>query len=555
MSTDLIAPESGDPRKLVGVVARQITPDMQRLLAALELAFPVHFEHVALLDRGRFAGVVEIDAASPSDMPGPVPRLVLCSGAPVAGAETPVCLSEDSSLARPLRKATISEETMAGTPSPALPSSARVLASVQGKPVWWQIGAARESLCVSAYPLAELREGETLRDHLRAGCFMTLLPLLHFIGRLLGDQSPTLPPLRASVVIDDPNLHWPSYGFLDYRKLVKHAAEHNYHVAFATVPLDGWLVNRRAASLIRGNPAALSLLMHGNDHIARELGRLNNRDAEPVIAQGLRRIATLERRSGISVDRVMAPPHGACSEAALRAMFSLGLEAACISRPYPWRESFPAPTPLAGWHPAEMVAGGLPVLLRYALSLPREDLVFRALLGQPLILYGHHQDFSDGLDLLAQAAGEVNRLGDVQWGSLGWIARGNYTTRIAGDTLHVGMHSRRVSIEVPAGVRTLRVQAPEPFDGPAWHELACADTVTAMRFRAGLGKSEVGPIEGPAKLELTLRADRPLDPTSVAARRFRAWPPLRRALVEGRDRMQPLLSGRSRSQAQSRKER
>jgi hypothetical protein len=117
------------------------------------------------------------------------------------------------------------------------------------------------------------------------------------------------------------------------------------------------------------------------------------------------------------------------------------------------------------------------------------------------------------------------------------------------------MHSRRISIEIPAGVRTLRVQAPEPFDGPAWHQLAHANTTTAVRFRAGLGESEVGPIEGPTKLELSLRADRPLDPSSVPARRFKAWPPLRRALVEGRDRMQPLLSARSRSQAQSHKER
>ena len=137
-------------------------------------------------------------------------------------------------------------------------------------------------------------------------------------------------------------------------------------------------------------------------------------------------MVSLERRTGLAVNRVMAPPHGACSEPALRAMFRLGMEAACVSRPYPWRDGLAPPTPLAGWRPAEMVAGGLPVLPRYFLGLPRDDLAFRALLGQPLILYGHHGDFAGGLDLLEQATRDINDLGDVEWGPLGRIARGNY---------------------------------------------------------------------------------------------------------------------------------
>src|SRR6202021_198022 len=104
--------------------------------------------------------------------------------------------------------------------------------------------------------------------------------------------------------------------------------------------------------------------------------------------------------------RVVAAPHGVCAEGGLRAMFRTGFQAACISRPYPWRDGLPALSPLAGWHPAELVAGGLPAAPRQALSAPREDLVFRALLGQALILHGHHGDFADGLEPLAQAAAD-----------------------------------------------------------------------------------------------------------------------------------------------------
>ena len=44
---------------------------------------------------------------------------------------------------------------------------------------------------------------------------------------------------------------------------------------------------------------------------------------------------------------------------------------------------------------------------------------FRAFLGQPLVLYAHHTDLRDGLDLLADRADEVRALGVNSWRSLG----------------------------------------------------------------------------------------------------------------------------------------
>ena len=128
----------------------------------------------------------------------------------------------------------------------------------------------------SAYALEELASGQTLRDHLREGRFMGLVPLLHFLEEVCGEAAWTRPPLRACFVIDDPNLHWTSYGFIDYAELASHAARHGYHVALAMVPLDGALVSRRAAQLFKSSAGRLSLLVHGNDHVARELGRLSS---------------------------------------------------------------------------------------------------------------------------------------------------------------------------------------------------------------------------------------------------------------------------------------
>jgi hypothetical protein len=533
--------------KRIAVIAPWAAPGLEPLLASLQRVFPVRFERADATDMGSVDAALVLDPVRLADAPAGIPRLVLATGATSVAhsAPAPVALEDDERLPRPLRGRAIAEEAVGAELPHPQPAASQVLASVGRRPVWWRDAETPQTLSFSVYPLARPGPGEALREHLRAGRFMALLPLVQFLGEVLGAQGWTLPPLRASFVIDDPNLHWPSYGFLAYRELVAHATRHGYHVGFATVPLDGWLVNRRAAALVREHPAALSLLMHGNDHVARELGRLRtDGEAEPVLAQALRRIALLERRSGIAVQRVMAPPHGACSEAALRAMFRLGIEAACISRPYPWRDGLAAPTPLAGWHPAELVAGGLPVLPRYPLGHPREDLALRALLGQPLILYGHHGDFAQGLDLFAQAADAVNGLGDVHWGPLDWIARGNYATRRAGGVLCVGMYARRIELEVPAGVHTLCVHAQEPLGGPAWHRVLVGGAAADMAFGDDAGVCAPQPVEAPSRVEVTLAADSPLDPGSLAARGVRLWPRVRRVLVEGRDRARPLLSGR-----------
>jgi len=545
-----------EPRKRVGVIASsgdaRLQAGHERTLAALESVFPVRFV-AADPAEPELDGVLVLGAGDPAGVPDGCPRLVLAldarqPGSRVGVAAAPgtsrsVVLAQDASLARPLRGRALPDSCLAGELEP--PGAAgRVLARVDGGPVWQTLGEDSSVSAASSYPLARLDEGEALRDHLRAGRFMQLLPLVHFLGHVLGPTGWSLPPLRASFVIDDPNLHWPSYGFINYPELVAHAVRHSYHVGLATVPLDGWRADRRVTSLLSQNASVLSLSMHGNDHVSRELGRLNTDDAAlPSIAQALRRVASLERRSGLSVDRVMAPPHGSCSEASLRAMFTLGMDAACNSRPYPWRNGLPAPTPLADWYPAELVAGGLPVLPRHPLNAPREDLALRAMLGQPIILYGHHGDFADGLELLAQATRDVNSLGDARWCSLGAIARTSYATRVVADTLLVRMHSRRIALEVPAGVRALRVLVHAPSAEPGGHAVTHDGGRLELAFDGRCGISQALSVEAPCRIGLTLAADRALTPGEVRSPSVRLWPLLRRALVEGRDRVQALVGG------------
>ncbi|HWE34137.1 MAG TPA: glycosyltransferase [Solirubrobacteraceae bacterium] len=378
---------------------------------------------------------------------------------------------------------------------------------------------------VSSYPLPHLRPGETLRDHFRPGRFMALLQLLMLIGL-------PEPRLRACVILDDPNLHWPSYGRVDYRRLCERARSGGYHVALATVPRDAWLVNRRAAAIVRDRH--LSLLVHGNDHTSHELGRLSDRpEAERAMAQALRRIAALEHRARVAVDRVMAPPHERCSEEALGAMLAVGFEAACIGRPQPWRDSEPPVSPLLGWRPAEFVAGGLPVIPRHSLHRARDELVFRALLGQPLVLYGHHAD----TELLDDSVAYVNGLGDVEWGSIGSIARSNYTAARDGEMLVVEGSSRRLTVEVPDGVRSIRFATAPLLESPRWAGLRVAGRLVPLGADNDRVISEPVEVGAARRVELELVPSRQLDPRRVRSPRPRAWPLVRRLLSESRDRV------------------
>ena len=115
---------------------------------------------------------------------------------------------------------------------------------------------------------------------------------------------------------------------------------------------------------------------------------------------------------------------------------------------------------LADWHPAEFVAGGLPTISRHHLRAPRDDLPFRAFLGQPLVLYLHHDDLRGGLDVLAEASRDVEMCGAARWMPVGDLAEMQFTMTVEGDTAFVRLFARRARFAMPEGVTTLVVELP-----------------------------------------------------------------------------------------------
>jgi hypothetical protein len=340
--------------------------------------------------------------------------------------------------------------------------SEEILATADGNPVWTtaSVDGLRHDTCWVTDTW--IQHGECVFHHLNSSRFMNLLPVLEWMRSVSDYHQWQQPSLRACFMFDDPNLHRRRYGFVDYAQLAAEGRRHHYHSSFATVPLDGYYVNRAAARIILENRETLSFLMHGNNHTYRELAARGHPGRQlALMRQAVLRTWQLERKSGVTVSNVMAPPHGVCSGEMMAAMAGAGLEAVCVSHGSVWTGNPDADWTISlGSLPAVNVAG-LPVIPRFGLDRkPENGVLLAAYLGQAIILVGHHWDLADGLDILSSAARFINGLGAVTWCDMATIARNNYRFRIQGAVMHVQTFSRVTTVNVPDGISQLELEVP-----------------------------------------------------------------------------------------------
>jgi hypothetical protein len=530
-------------RSVVGVFPASAHAGCRRLLTALEEAFPVRFEGRGEGQWGDLDALLQLGAGDQAEAAAAlgVPALHLLAPEPSQPGELSVQdLTSDVKLDRALRGTELPDDRLGAALTAAGDAviAGGVLASCRGVPTWTSRGRLQRALLVPC----ELGHEEALRERLRDGRSAALLPLAHFLRELTAAEAWQLPAPRAAFLFDDPNLHWPSYGFVKLPALAEHARDHGYHAALATVPLDGWFTHPAARRALRGSDGAVSLLVHGNDHYGGELGRpRTSSEALAMAAQAQRRVGSFEARTGVAIDRVMVPPHEQCSQATVAGLRRCGFEALTVTQPFPWlgdgrRGWLAGPEgtgPLVGWRPADL-ADGLPVLLRHPLAgRSSPELRLRAFLGQPLVLYGHQADLLEGLDVLTSAVADIERAGPTRWCSLGEIAAASFETRRRGEDLEVRLLSRSARVEIPLETSRLRV---EPFPGTTGEYEALLVNGATQRF------SEPIDVDPGTKVEVALRASDAVDVNSVPAPRLRPLAVPRRILSEGRDRLQPLVS-------------
>ena len=300
-----------------------------------------------------------------------------------------------------------------------------VLAGSRSGAVWTRSRGGRVEHRVRA-PLLELAPDAVLRDGIFGRGGLAVVALVQFLRELSRTGAFRPAPLRASIIFDDPNLRWRSYGFIDYRKVSSGTpTRHGYHAAMAMIPLDWWRPHRATAALFRRRSGS-SYRSSSTATTTSSVSCCGSRDglarAMALSAQALRRISRFEARYDLRVDRIMtAAPRNVLGVTWRARWVPSGSTPCARSIRCPWTETPPADRLLAGWDPAEF-AGPCAVIPRFPLSCSATEIALRAFLDQPLVLYGHHDDLAQGLDPLAEAAARVNRLGDVEWTSVGSIA-------------------------------------------------------------------------------------------------------------------------------------
>lgn len=421
-------------------------------------------------------------------------------------------------------------------------SNIKTLASKEGVPVWGIQEYNKLHHHFVSVPIPEMQPNVPSFAYFNGNCFFPILPLLLFLKSVNGDQYWEPPPQLATIMFDDPNLHAPVYGFINFSRMLEHAKLHKYHVSFATIPLDGWFVHRPTASLFRKNMEWLSLLIHGNDHISDELGRSLSTDRIAcVLRQALDRITKMEHKTGVRVARIMAPPHGACNEESLSMMAKLGLEAACISSGSLHYHNKNATWPLTiGFRTCDTIAG-LPVFSRFALSSNfHNNIIIAALLHQPIIARAHHQDISDGLNLLQDVSEFINSLGKVTWADMQSISRSQYARILKGDTLFIRMLSKRISVRIPEGIKKIHVEkrggnnASSEFPPLFWREFVEHPNWIPHKVEESI------PVRPGTVVEiLSTQVGSIINEIRVAKPRI--YPMVRRTLTETRDRILPVI--------------
>jgi hypothetical protein len=522
---------------VIGVFPRAEKKRRPRLFEALAEAFPVEFEG---REGGDVAGLDGCLFLGPPDQGAPttIPSLTYLD-ARHAEARSParVEIEQSATVEQPLRGRTLDDREALGPESVPVASGDELLASADRRPLWLARTQRGGRSYVAHLAPDELAGEESLRDLLVRGRFMSFLPLVHFLREVCGQRGWQRPPLRACFIIDDPNLHWPSYGAIRYGELAAEARRHGYHVTMAMVPLDGWYAHPTAVRIFRESARQLSLAIHGNDHVKRELARPRPDGYLPLGALALRRIAAFERRSGLAVGRVMVPPHDRCAQEALLPFARVGFDAITLG----FGHRSPSDL-LASWEASEF-REGLAVVKRRPFGSDIAEWGLMAYLGQPLVAYGHESDLRNGLAVLSEVKSAFDSLGGVDWMSLDAIALSNFATRRAGSELRLRPFSRRVRVAPDPGIESIVVELPPTHHASEQERVVVSrDGQTAeLAFGAGSSTAPIPVVPGRGPLEIRLVRTDAVRPEEVPCRNLRVSSYLRRALAESRDRASALL--------------
>ena len=308
------------------------------------------------------------------------------------------------------------------------------------------------------------------RPSIDGGRILEALPVLMFLRYACGERCWQSPGYFANLTIDDPWLREP-YGYLHFASLLTEMERANFHTTLAFIPWNYDRSQPGVISLFREHSDRFSISIHGNDHDHSEFGDPNSAlHREADIAQGLARMEAFTRLTGIKYDPVMVFPHAIASDAETLAILKKHNFLSTINQSnVPLAMPFPQNL-LFFLHSVTLDYANFPSINRAAAYVQTEsDFAIEMFLGNPILLYSHHDLFQKGTDSFNRLAETINKLEpSVQWTTLGAVSRHLYLTRLREDGEYdVLALCRSIELENPRDRAAIfYVHKPESFSFP-----------------------------------------------------------------------------------------
>lgn len=242
----------------------------------------------------------------------------------------------------------------------------------------------------------------------------------------------------ANLTIDDPWLT-EAYGYLDFAEFCGDD-NRNFHTTIAFIPWNFDRSEPGVVKLFKNNPDKLSLCLHGNNHDHYEFKKYNSgakgqrpsqalEIQETDIRQALARMEKHKELTGLDYDRVMIFPQGIAPEATLKLLKKYNFWATVNGGHIPLGAEKPD-DPIFAFKAVTLKYANFPSFRRYYPDETEFQVALDLFFGNPLLFYSHHDYFKKGIDAFDGRAAWVEQIQpDIQWRSLGYIARHYYLER------------------------------------------------------------------------------------------------------------------------------
>ena len=273
--------------------------------------------------------------------------------------------------------------------------------------------------------------------------FLKIAPLMMFLRYACGERCWHSPNHYANLTIDDPWLTEP-YGHLTYVGLLEEMKKSNFCITIAFIPWNYDRSQTEVVSLFSKNSDRLSICIHGNNHDHYEFYKYETKPGDPWpaksldvqdenIKQALARMARFKNLTGFAYDKVMVFPYGIAPNKTLGLLKKYNFLATVNAGNVPLGSEEPEDL-LFRLRSVTLKFENFPSLNRYSPSRTRTEIAIDLFLDNPLLFYGHHDLFKDGIDAFNETAEMVNNIQpDIIWESLGYICQHLYLEKLRDD--------------------------------------------------------------------------------------------------------------------------